>query len=100
MQYVGELDRLKVTAGVLSPGQLDYLPVPGVPLGPPALSIAVAVQVSWPGLPSGYVLQSSSNPNNPNGWITLTNTPFANNGTYYLWFPASSTAMFYRLVKP
>ncbi len=100
LQYVGSLDRLKVTAGVLSPDQLDYLPVPGVPLAPPVVTIALLVQVSWPGLPSGYVLQTSANLSSPNDWITLTNKPFANNGTYYLLFPTSSAGMFYRLVKP
>jgi hypothetical protein len=100
LQYVGSLDRLKVAAGVLSPAQLDYLPVAGVPLGSPVLTIAVAVQLSWPGLPSGYVLQSNTSLNRPNDWITLTNKPFADNGTYYLWFPVSSTGTFYRLVKP
>ncbi len=100
LQYAGELDRLKVTAGVLTPDQLDYLPVPGVPLSPPTVTIASLVQVSWPGLPSGYVLQSSTNLSNPNDWTTLTNKPFASNGSYYLLFPTSSSGVFYRLIKP
>jgi hypothetical protein len=100
LQYVGSMDRLKVAAGVLTPDQLDYLPVPGVPLRPPVVTIATVAQVSWPGLPSGYVLQSNTNLNSPNNWITLTNKPFANNGTYYLLFPTTSSAVFYRLVKP
>ena len=100
LQYTGSMDRLKVTAGVLTPDQLDYLPVPGVPLGLPVVTIAMVAQVSWPGLPSGYVLQTSTNVNSPNNWTSLTNKPFASNGTYYLLFPATSTAVFYRLVKP
>lgn len=99
LQYVGSLDRLKVSAGALTPDQLDSLPVPGVSLSAPVVSIALVAQVSWPGLPSGYVLQSSTNLNGPT-WTTLTNKPFANNGTYYLLFPTTPSAAFYRLTKP
>jgi hypothetical protein len=100
LQYVGFLDRFRYTKGALTPAELDYLAVPGVALPPPTLGIETAVKLSWPTLPPGYVLQSSTNLSGTAVWSNVTNTPSLDNSKYNVFLPASGTKSIFRLVKP
>jgi hypothetical protein len=100
LQYVGGLDRLKLTSGIVTPDKLDYLPIPGQAIGAPSLSIESAVLVSWPTKPAGYLLQSSTDLIDPKNWSNVTNTPAVGPQGYFLVFPTTSTKVFYRLNKP
>jgi len=99
-QYVGSLDRLKVTRGTLTPDQLDSWPIPGVQPGSPSLSIETTVLVSWPTTPAGYILQSSTDLGDVKNWTTVTNKPSVGSQGYYLLAPTTPTKVFYRLYKP
>lgn len=100
LPYVGSLDRLRVTSGVLTAEQLDSWPIPGVQPGSPELSIESLVQVAWPTIPAGYSLQSSSDLGEPKNWTTVTNKPLVGSQGYYLLFPQTAGKVFYRLYKP
>jgi hypothetical protein len=100
LPYVGKLDRLKVTRGVVAPAELDYRPIPGVEPGAPELTIQTVVEVSWPSLPAGYVLQSTTTVEDPASWTNVPGTPQASEGSYRFYFPPTAQKTFYRLVKP
>ena len=100
LQYVGAMDRFRFSAEALTADQLDFWPVPGVPPSAPSVNIATAIQVSWPTVPAGYQLQSSTDLNDPKNWVTVTNKPSVANGTYFFLYPSSGTKTFYRLIKP
>jgi len=100
LPYVGKLDRLIVSRGVVPANELDYRVIPGVDPGAPELSIATVVEVAWPTLPAGYVLQSTTNIADPNSWTNVPGTPYAGEGTYRFYFPPAAEKTFYRLIKP
>jgi hypothetical protein len=100
LQYSGSLDRLKVTSGMLTPGQLDFWPIPGVQPGSPSLSIATVELISWPTTPAGYKLQSSTDLHDPKTWTDVTNTPSLGGGKYFVLVPPTQNQVFYRLFKP
>jgi hypothetical protein len=56
--------------------------------------------VTWPSLPAGYVLQSTTTIADPESWINVPGTPFAREGTYRFYFPPTAEKTFYRLFKP
>ena len=94
------MDRLKVSSGLVPPEELDYWPVPGVEPSAPSLNIQTAVQVKWPTIPAGYVLQSTTDLNEPKVWTDVPDTPLVGDGGYYLLFPTTGQKVFYRLIKP
>jgi hypothetical protein len=98
--YVGSLDRFKISKGILTAAQLDSWPIPGVQPGSPELAIETAVRVSWPTIPGGYNLQTSTDLGDVKNWTTVTNSPLVDSRGYYMVFPSSSTKVFYRLYKP
>jgi hypothetical protein len=100
LPYVGELDRLKYTRGLIPADQLDFRPVPGVDPAAPTLTIQTVVEVSWPSIPAGYKLQSTTDIANPNSWTFIDATPAGSNGVLKFYAPLSTTKTFYRLVKP
>ena len=100
LQYVGSLDRLKVTSGILTVDQLDFWPIPGVPPGAPSLSIAPMEQISWPTTPGGYKLQRSADLGTVKNWTDATNTPVLGAGFYYILVPPTEPKAFFRLIKP
>lgn len=100
LPFVGKLDRLTVSKGMVPPEQLDYRVIPGVDPGAPELSISTVVEVSWPSLPAGYKLQSTTNIADPNSWVDVPNTPYAGEGTYRVYLPIAGEKTFYRLFKP
>jgi hypothetical protein len=99
LPFVGKLDRLIVSSGIVAPENLDYRPIPGVEPGAPELTIQSMVEVSWPTLPAGYVLQSTTNVEDPNSWTDVPGTPQASDGTYRFYFPVTPQKTFYRLIK-
>jgi len=99
LPYLGKLDRLIVSKGIVAPENLDYRPIPGVEPGAPELTIETKVEVSWPTLPAGYVLQSSTTPEDTNSWTDVPGTPQASDGVYHGYFPVTSPKTFYRLIK-
>ncbi len=100
LPYVGKLDRLIITSGVLDPKNLDFRPIPGIDPDAPSLSIRTVIEVSWPSLPAGYLLQSTPTPENAASWTFVTGTPTAAEGTFRFYAPVGDTATFYRLIKP
>ena len=100
LPYVGKLDRVIVSKGLVAAEDLDYRPVPGVDPGAPELTIQSVVEVSWPSLPAGYVLQSTTNVADPASWTNVPGTPQASDGTYRFYFPVTAEKTFYRLIKP
>lgn len=100
LQYVGSLDRLKITSGVLTPQQLDTWPIPGVQPGSPTLSIATMEMITWPTTPAGYSLQSSTDLGDPKTWINVTNTPSLGGSGKFILVPPTQSKVFYRLFKP
>ncbi|MBP7945844.1 MAG: LamG domain-containing protein [Verrucomicrobia bacterium] len=100
LPYVCKLDRLIVSRGVVPAEELDYRVIPGVDPGAPELTIGTVVEVTWPSLPAGYVLQSTTTIADPESWINVPGTPFAREGTYRFYFPPTAEKTFYRLFKP
>jgi hypothetical protein len=100
LPFVGKLDRLKVTSGLVPANELDFRPVPGVDPGAPQLTIQTVVEVAWPSLPPGYKLQSTTDIANPNSWAFIDATPVGINGVLKFYAPITSTKTFYRLIKP
>ncbi len=100
LPYVGKLDRLTVTKGIIAAENLDFRAVPGVDPGAPTLSIETVVQISWPSLPAGYQLQSTATPENAASWSAVTGAPTASDGTYRYYAPITEQKRFYRLTKP
>ena len=100
--YVGKLDRMSLTRGIVAPNNLDWRPVPGVtPPAPTLASPKMAIEISWPTLPAGYVLQTTTNVASSNSWVNVPNSPSAVGvGTYYYYGPMSTPEKFYRLLKP
>lgn len=100
LPFVGKIDRLMVSKGIIPAEELDFRPIPGVDPSAPKLTIQTVVEVSWPSLPAGYSLQSTATPNNPASWAPVTGAPTATDGTYKYYAPVTSQEMFYRLIKP
>ncbi len=100
LPYVGKIDRLRVHRGIVAAENLDYRVIPGVDPAAPALSIQTVVEVAWPTLPAGYILQSTTTVADPNSWTNVPGTPTAQDGNYKFYFPPAAEKTFYRLVKP
>jgi hypothetical protein len=100
LQYVGLLDRVRVTKEALTADKLDSWPIPGVQPGAPSLAIESAVKISWPTVPAGYSLQQSTDLSEPRVWVAVTNTPMAGEGKYFVVLPSTAQKTFYRLLKP
>jgi hypothetical protein len=70
---------------------------------PPKLDAAVHdsgnIVLSWWAPVTGYVLQSAHQLT-PSSWLTVTNAPAGVQGTNQLTLTRSSSALFYRLMKP
>jgi len=58
------------------------------------------VEVSWPTLPAGYTLQSTTTPENAASWSPVTGAPIGAAGTYRFYAPITEARTFYRLFKP
>jgi len=99
LPYVGKLDRLMVSSGIVPPEQLDFRPVPGVDPNAPTLSIQTMVEVAWPTLPAGYRLQSTTTPENAASWLFIEAPPFAVDGMFKFYAPTTSPQTFYRVIK-
>jgi hypothetical protein len=100
LPYVGKIDRLKVYNGIVPADQLDFRAIPGVDPAAPTLTIKTVVEISWPGLPAGYKLQSTQNITDPSSWVFETGTPVPSNGILKYYVPITATKTFYRLIKP
>ncbi len=98
--YVGLMDRVRITSGALTADQLDYLPVPGVIPGAPSLATGMVQQISWPTLPAGYKLQSSPSLDPASAvWTLVNTTPYTIGTNFTVYVPVTNNKMFYRLVK-
>lgn len=100
LPFVGKLDRIRYTKGLLRPDQLDFWPIPGVEPAPPALKIMTAVQLAWPTIPAGYKLQQTTSLEEPIQWTDVPNAPLAMDLNWNVFLPTSPQRMYYRLVKP
>lgn len=100
LPYAGKLDRLSVINGIVPAEQLDFRPVPGVDPGAPELTIQTVVEVSWPTLPAGYKLQSTTDAGNPASWTDVATAPTAGEGSFKYYAPVTEVKTFYRLIKP
>lgn len=98
--YVGLMDRVRITSGVLTADQLDYLAVPGVIPGAPSILTTTVQQISWPTLPAGYKLQSSPSLDPASAvWTAVNITPYTIGTNFTVYVPVTNSKMFYRLVK-
>ena len=100
LPFVGKIDRLKVSSGIVPEEDLDFRVIPGVDPGAPELTVRSVVEVAWPSLPAGYVLQSTTDISDPTSWTTVPGTPTAAEGQFRAYFPVTLEKTFYRLVKP
>jgi hypothetical protein len=100
LPYVGKLDRLIVSSGLVAPKDLDFRAIPGIDPDAPSLTIRTVIEVSWPSLPAGYLLQSTATPENAASWTFVPGTPAASEGAFRFYAPVSTAATFYRLIKP
>ncbi len=100
LPYVGKMDRVSFTKGIVAAEDLDFRPVPGVDPSAPTLTIQTVVEVAWPSLPAGYQLQSTLTPEVPASWTFVTGAPFAVEGVYKYYAPITAEKTFYRLIKP
>jgi hypothetical protein len=100
LPFIGKLDRLKVTRGLIPVDELDFRAVPGVDPGAPELTIQTVVEVAWPSIPAGYKLQSTQDISNPASWVLVDATPTGSNGILKFYAPVTSTKTFYRLIQP
>jgi len=82
------------------PEELDWRVIPGVDPLAPEISIRTVVEVAWPTLPAGYVLQSTTTIADPTSWVNVPGTPYAGDGQYRFYFTPSAVKTFYRLIKP
>lgn len=101
LPFVGKLDRLKISAGVLPVEELDY-PVEVVPSAP-ELTIVLAtdaVELTWPSNADGYVLQSTTDLANSTGWTAVSGTPVNVEGNLQLSVPTTASDTFFRLTQP
>lgn len=76
---------------------------PMITVQPVALQIqssAGGVQLSWPGQPAGWVLQSRSSMAASEAWVNWPDAPESVNGRSVQTVPASGRALFFRLYKP
>ncbi|MBP9901525.1 MAG: hypothetical protein KBH45_08705, partial [Verrucomicrobia bacterium] len=89
--FVGKIDRMSLTRGVVAVNDLDWRPVSGVtPSAPSLASPKPAIEISWPTMPAGYLLQSTTNVADTNSWVNVVNSPSAvGPGTYYFYGPVS-----------
>lgn len=99
LPFVGKLDRLKISQGVVAAEDLDYRVIPGVDPEAPELSIRTVVEVAWPSIPAGYILQSTTDITASGSWATVPGTPTATEGQFRAYFPVTPQQTFYRLVK-
>jgi len=100
LPFIGRLDRLSFTRGIVPAEKLDFRPTPGVDPAAPKLSVQTVVEVAWPTLPAGYKLQSTLTPENPASWTFVSQAPLAAEGIYKFYAPVTSAKTFYRLIKP
>lgn len=100
LPYVGKLDRIRYTKGLLQPNQLDYWPIRGVEPAPPELQIRTAVQLSWPTIPAGYKLQQTTSLEEPIQWTDVVTTPIPMDLQWHVFLPTSTQRVYYRLIKP
>ncbi|MDH7501450.1 MAG: hypothetical protein QHJ82_01880 [Verrucomicrobiota bacterium] len=100
LPFVGKLDRIRYTKGLLRPDQFDFWPIPGVEPAPPTLKTMTAVQLAWPTIPAGYKLQQTASLEEPIQWTDEPNAPLAMELNWNVFLPTSPQKMYYRLVKP
>ena len=100
LPFVGKIDRLSISSGLVAADDLDFRVIPGVDPGAPELTVRTVVEVAWPSLPAGYVLQSTTDISNPASWTNVPGAPLAAEGQFRAYFPVTLEKTFYRLVKP
>ena len=99
LHYVGLMDRVSFTKGLVAAKDLDFRAIPGVDPSAPSLAIQPKMELSWPTVPVGYKLQSSTNITDATSWMSVTNAPIIENNTYKVYLPSSANKAFYRLSK-
>jgi hypothetical protein len=65
---------------------------------PPALAIAPAVLVSWPGEEDGWIIESATSVDGP--WTASDATPFMQHGRHSIAVPTDGAHRFFRLQEP
>lgn len=100
LPYVGKIDRLRVSSGMVAAEDLDFRVIPGVDPEAPELSVRTVVEVAWATLPAGYILQSTTDISDPTSWANVPDAPLAVAGQFRSFFPITLEKTFYRLVKP
>ncbi len=100
LPFVGKLDRLTISAGVVPEEELDY-PIEVVdPVPELTIELAAdAVELTWPSAPAGYVLQSTTDLGNSAGWTAVSGSPTPVEGNLQLSVPTTTQETFFRLVQ-
>ena len=100
LAYTGGLDRFELLNEAVDPATLDSLAVPGVIPDAPELQIGTAVSIAWPTDATGFILQSSTDLNEPRTWSNVEGTPVVVGDLFYILLPAPEQKTFYQLVRP
>lgn len=99
--FVGSLDRLQVSDTALPASELDYLAIPGVNPEAPELEIGTAVSLAWPTVATGFILQSTTDLNEPRVWTNVDGgTATVVGDKRYILLPTPGAQTFYRLIRP
>ena len=98
--YNGAMDRLEVFNEAIDPADLDFLAIPGVDPGAPELEIKTAVEISWPTVATGFILQSTTDLNEPRVWVDVAAPTAVIDDRISVLVRASEEETFYRLVRP
>lgn len=98
--YTGGLDRFELLDEAIEPADLDFLAIPGVAPDAPELEIGTAVSIAWPTDATGFILESTTDLNEPRVWTEVGVAPVVIADKYYVLLPTAAEETFYRLVRP
>jgi hypothetical protein len=100
--FKGLIDEVAIYDHALAPEKVVAHYQSGLPSEAPAIAIELKAELSWPGFPAGMILQTTSNPADPDSWtvVDVSEGLISQDGQYRFYVPISLSHMFYRLIEP